>query len=81
MHLRASVLPMSKGKRGPVDQHQGKPRSPQAKPKGMDTKGIHPTTRKTGNVKMNKLGKGADRSKQKAGVLGTKPKSIEGEYF
>ena len=81
MHLRASVLPMSKGKKGLVDQRQGKPRSPQAKPKGMDAKGIHPATRKTGNVKMNKLGKGADHSKQKAGVLGTKPKSIEGKYF
>lgn len=81
--MKKSALPMSKGKRGPVDSNAGKPRSPKKNPKGTDTKGIHPMTPKTGNVKMNKALKGVDKSKSPKGVAvpSTKRTGLSGMYF
>lgn len=55
------AMPMSKGSRGPVDSHQGRPHSTKKSPVGTDPKGIHPMTRKTGNKKMNRTLKGTDK--------------------
>ena len=72
----------SPSKRGPVASVSAKPgRAMNKKPVGGDKKGIHPMTKKTGNVKMNRNLKGIDKRKGSKGVANKGAKSLEGKWF
>lgn len=83
MHMAAhGPMPMSKPSKGKVDHKSAKgPRATNRKPKGSDPRGIHPMTSATGNKKMNRVGKGVDRSRGRRGVVTPKRTKLDGVYF
>ena len=82
--MSAKTLPMTRGKRGLVDTKSSHPGKPIAKSApGTDDDGIHPMTKRTGNVAMNKVLKGTDKRKSPKGVQvpSKSRKGLAGVYF
>ena len=65
--MKGSALPMSKGKRGPAAPSAGA-KSTKKGPVGNDPRGIHPMTKKSGNVKMNRELKGVKKARTGKGA-------------
>ena len=82
--MSAKTLPMTRGKRGPVDTKSSRPGKPIAKSApGTEEGSIHPMTKRTGNVAMNRVLKGVDKRKSPKGVQvpSKSRQGLAGMYF